>query len=103
MLTGRFLCLGGLKGVVGWAVPTKCARGRTAACVFLLWWTRPTLRVVRFMGVFQQSMQSPLDDGLETQRRQGQKGQERRDGKGGHEVVFVVENLDVQRQRVGSA
>ena len=46
---------------------------------------------------------APLDDVLQHQRDQRQRGQQRRDGERRGELVFVVENLDVQRHRVGLA
>src|SRR5258706_14727952 len=43
----------------------------------------------------------PFDDALGAERHQRQQGQERRRGEGRGVLVFVVEDLHVQRQRVG--
>src|SRR5690606_27979703 len=45
----------------------------------------------------------PLDDGLEDEGGEGEERQQRGGGKGADELVFVVEDLDVQRQGVGDA
>ena len=45
----------------------------------------------------------PLDGALRDQRHDGEERQQRRDGEGGLELVLVVEDLHVQRQRVGQA
>src|SRR5262245_37737013 len=44
-----------------------------------------------------------LDDELEHQAHQRQAGQQRGDREGRRELIFVVEDLDVQRHRVGLA
>ena len=46
---------------------------------------------------------APLDDVLERQRDEREQRQQRRDGERRRELVFVVEDLDVQRQRVRRA
>ena len=46
---------------------------------------------------------SRFDDGLHDQRHQREERQQRRARERAREVVFVVEDLDVQRQRVGHA
>src|SRR5215211_7717428 len=45
----------------------------------------------------------PLEDGLCRQSEEGETGQERGDRKSGHEVVFIVEDLDVKRHGGGQA
>ena len=40
---------------------------------------------------------------LSDERDEGEAGQQRGDGEGGDEVVFIVEDLDVQRHGVGQA
>src|SRR6187399_2458666 len=49
------------------------------------------------------TVQSPFKNRLDDQRHHRQQRQQRRHGKRRLEHVFVVENLDVQRQRVGFA
>src|SRR5215211_2183511 len=45
----------------------------------------------------------PLEDGLCRQSEEGDASQERGDRKSGHEVVFIVEDLDVKRHGGGQA
>ena len=45
----------------------------------------------------------PLDQRLRDERDERQHGQQRGHGERGDEVVFVVEDLDVQRHRIGLA
>ena len=46
---------------------------------------------------------APLEQGLQTEREQGEHREQGRHREGRDEVVFVVEDLDMQRQRVGQA
>src|SRR5450756_2033896 len=48
-------------------------------------------------------MTARLDKTLQRQRYKGQQAQQRRDGEGGHKVVFVIKDLHVQRHGVGLA
>src|SRR5436305_1270076 len=44
---------------------------------------------------------TPLEEGLERQGDESQEGEERSDREGGGKIVFIVEDLDMQGQRVG--
>src|SRR5687768_8711350 len=46
---------------------------------------------------------APFDQGFEREREQREEREEGGDREGGDEVVFVVEDLDVERERVGLA
>src|SRR5262245_46300899 len=61
-----------------------------------------TLRTSIDMGVLRAACPgaAPLDHGLRDERHEGEEGEERRDCERGLEVVLVVEDLDVQRERV---
>src|SRR3546814_4319125 len=43
----------------------------------------------------------PFDDGFENERHQRKECEQRRDREGGDEIIFIVEDLDMQRHRVG--
>ena len=45
----------------------------------------------------------PLNQRLENEREQAEQREQRGDGECGLEVVFVVDDLDMQRERVGEA
>src|SRR5688572_1681489 len=46
---------------------------------------------------------APFERALEDERDERERREERGDGEGGDEIIFVVEDLDVQRHRVGLA
>ena len=45
----------------------------------------------------------PFERGLERQRHQREKSEQRGDRKGGDKIIFIVERLDMQRHGVGLA
>jgi hypothetical protein len=70
-----------------------------------LWMLRTwmLMAVLREGSVIVQLRGAVLDPGLDAQGDQRQQRQQRGHREGGGELVFVVEDLDVQRQRVGLA
>src|SRR3546814_7041335 len=46
-------------------------------------------------------VEMPFDDGFENERHQRKECEQRRDREGGDEIIFIVEDLDMQRHRVG--
>src|SRR5690606_14078716 len=45
----------------------------------------------------------PFEQALQTKGQEGQQGEQAGNGEGGHEVIFVVKNLHMQRHGVGEA
>src|SRR3546814_6387216 len=48
-------------------------------------------------------VEPPFQNALRHQRHEGERCQQRGDGKGPDEIILVVENLDMQRQGIGQA
>src|SRR3546814_2194871 len=64
--------------------------------------------VLKWLEVLSMSRSSmivepPFRNALRHQRHEGERCQQRGDGKGPDEIILVVENIDMQRQGIGQA
>src|SRR3546814_7350383 len=64
--------------------------------------------VLKWLEVLSMSRSSmivepPFQNALRHQRHEGERCQQRGDGKGPDEIIIVVENLDMQRKGIGQA